>query len=256
MSKEIQLGIFFFIALVILGVVFELLNGIPFLQRHYTLKTYFSAIGELKPGNPVKLAGLEVGKVSAVKLGNNNIAVEIEIERGTPVKKDSVATIKLTSLLGISYVNVSFGSPESPLAKEGDVLKSEEQADINRILSKLESTISAFDFAIGENKDKINNILGSLDTILGNAAEGKGTIGKLLNDDTLYTQAAEAATNLNEILKRINRGEGTIGKLVTDDTLYFDALNITKKLEKTLDTQEDLAPLQTISAAFGIITLF
>ncbi|MCH8028643.1 MAG: MCE family protein, partial [Candidatus Dadabacteria bacterium] len=93
MSKEIQLGIFFFIALVILGVVFELLNGIPFLQRHYTLKTYFSAIGELKPGNPVKLAGLEVGKVSAVKLGNNNIAVEIEIERGTPVKKDSVATI-------------------------------------------------------------------------------------------------------------------------------------------------------------------
>jgi phospholipid/cholesterol/gamma-HCH transport system substrate-binding protein len=84
----------------------------------------------------------------------------------------------------------------------------------------------------------------------------QGTFGKLLNDRTLYDQATEATTSLNSVLKKVDKGQGTLGKFVNDDSLYRDAKNTVKKVEKGIETQEDLAPLQTLSTAFGIFTAF
>lgn len=324
MTKEMKVGIFFVIALVILGIIVELLGEVPFIKSKHTFYTYFLSVGELLEGNPIKLEGLEVGKVSNIEVGDGKILVELSVNKSAPIKKDSIATIKLTSLLGISYVNLSFGDPKTDLAEDGDVLQSTEQADINVLLSKLESTVSSFQSAFGDDENRIGNILENLDTLLSDATRGKGTLGrllsdeqlyiemkdtfanlndittslkagkgtlgklisddslyeetksslikmgalaeklsesggtmgKLMSDETLYDQATEAVTNLNQILKKINSGEGTIGKLVSDDELYYNALNATKKLEKAIDTQEDLAPLQTIGTALGIITVF
>ncbi len=324
MSKEAKIGIFFVAALLILGIIFELLGGVSLFEDRITLRARFDDVGELKEGNPVKLSGLKIGEVDRIEIGGDKIVVSFKVRRDAPVRKDSVASIRLTSLLGISYVNLSFGDPASPLAAEGDVLPSEESANINDILVKLDKTVSSFDVVLGENKDRIADILEGLDTVLGAAARGegtlgrlikddslyveakgafenlnaisktiregrgtigrlvaddslyveaesslkklgelaerlstsKGTMGKLLNDDKLYDNAAEAAANLNQILKRINNGEGTLGKLVVDDSLYYDAQNATRKLEKTMDLQEDLAPLQTLGTAFGILTVF
>lgn len=324
MTREIRLGLFFVVALVILGVIFELLGGVPFLERRYSVSAYFKDVGELKVGNPVKLSGFEVGQISGIKIAGDKIRVDMTIKENTPVKRDSVATIRLTSLLGISYVNLTFGSPDSPNASDGDVLASEERADVNEILKKLEATVSSIDSVIGENKDRISNIIKGFDTIVTDALEGRGTLGKLVKDDSLYNElkdtfsslsdisrsvkegkgtlgklvkdeslydetknsvaklgevadkisrsegtmgklisddklyreATEAATNLNEILKKINKGEGTVGKLVNEDALYNEAHDAVKKLNKGISTQEDLAPLQTLGTAFGIITIF
>ena len=324
MKTEVKVGIFFVVALVILLIIFEFIAGIPIFTKEYSLKTYFKSVGELKEGNPVKLSGVEVGKISKIKIVDGKIEVTLKVKKGTPVKNDSLATIKLTSLLGTSYINLAFGSPESPLAQPGSVLQSQEPADVSEILAKVESTVSSIESVFSDNSEKISSILNGLDTVLGGAARGEGTLGKLikddslyneardtlanlneisedikqgrgtlgklvkdeslynetketmanlgqlakrlnsaegtfgklLKDDTLYNQATEAATNLNSILKRIDRGEGTIGKLVTDDSLYYDAKDAVKKVERAIDTQEDLAPLTTIGTAFGILTVF
>ena len=324
MKTEVKVGIFFVVALVILLIIFEFIAGIPIFTKEYSLKTYFKSVGELKEGNPVKLSGVEVGKISKIKIVDGKIEVTLKVKKGTPVKNDSLATIKLTSLLGTSYINLAFGSPESPLAQPGSVLQSQEPADVSEILAKVESTVSSIESVFSDNSEKISSILNGLDTVLGGAARGEGTLGKLikddslyneardtlanlneisedikqgrgtlgklvkdeslynetketmanlgqlakrlnsaegtfgklLKDDTLYNQATEAATNLNSILKRIDRGEGTIGKLVTDDSLYYDAKDAVKKVERAVDTQEDLAPLTTIGTAFGILTVF
>ena len=324
MKTEVKVGIFFVVGLVILLIIFEFIAGIPIFTKEYPFKTYFKSVGELKEGNLVKLSGVEVGKISKIKIVDGKIEVTLKVKKGTPVKNDSLATIKLTSLLGTSYINLTFGSPESPLAQPGSILASEEPADISEILAKVESAVSSIESVFSDNGEKIGSILNSLDTVLSGAARGEGTLGKLikddslyneardtlanlneissdikqgkgtlgklvkdeslynetkttmanlgqlakrlnsaegtfgklLKDDTLYNQATEAATNLNSILKRIDKGEGTIGKLVTDDSLYYDAKDAVKKVERAIDTQEDLAPLTTIGTAFGILTVF
>ncbi|SRR5579875_1289971 len=324
MKTEVKVGIFFFVSLAVLLVVFEFIAGIPLFTKEYFLKTYFKSIGELSKDNPVKLNGVEVGKVSDIKIVDGKIEVTFRVKRGTPVKTDSVASIKLTSFVGISYINLTFGSPQAPLAPPGSILPSEEPADLNEMLSKIQDTINSFQSVFAENKDKINSVLYSLDSVLSQAASGKGTIGKLLKDDslyneardtlaslneistsinkgkgtlgklvkdetlynstketmvnlgqlakkmnnsqgtfgkllndrTLYDQATEATTSLNSVLKKVDRGQGTLGKLVNDDSLYHDAKNTVKQVQKGIETQEDLAPLQTLSTAFGIFTVF
>ncbi|HLE25847.1 MAG TPA: MlaD family protein [Thermodesulfobacteriota bacterium] len=324
MKTEVKVGIFFVLGLVILLIIFEFITEIPLFTKEYLFKTYFKSVGELKEGNPVKLSGVEVGKISKIKIADGKIEVTLKVKKGTPVKNDSLATIKLTSLLGTSYINLTFGSPESPPAEPGSILQSQEPADVSEILAKVESAVSSIESVFSDNGEKIGSILNSLDTVLSGAARGEGTLGKLikddslyneardtlanlneissdikqgkgtlgklvkdeslynetketmanlgqlakrlnsaegtfgklLKDDTLYNQATEAATNLNSILKRIDKGEGTIGKLVTDDSLYYDAKDAVKKVERAIDTQEDLAPLTTIGTAFGILTVF
>jgi len=52
------------------------------------------------------------------------------------------------------------------------------------------------------------------------SATAKGTLGKLVTDETLYIATTASMTNLNQILLKINQGQGTVGKLVNDQEFY------------------------------------
>ena len=101
-----------------------------------------------------------------------------------------------------------------------------------------------------------NKTLKTLNYLTEKVATGEGSLGKLVNDDKLYNSINELSENLNSVVAKVNSGEGTLGKLVNDDRLYYDALNSVRKLKNAVETQEDLAPLTTITAAFGVMTLF
>ncbi len=330
MNTHIKVGIFFIVGLVILLAVFDFVGDIPFFRNVYTVKTYFDSIDELREGNPVRIEGYEIGKVSKIRIADRKIEVEMTVGKNSGVKTDSVARIQLTSLLGTSYINLTFGSPDSPPAVDGTVLPSEEPSNINDIivkvdaaLSSVESALGAFD-VLGENKEQLTSIVTNLNSVLAGLEKGEGTfgkllkddelydeardaltnvnditaslrdgkgtlgklltddslytetkvaftnlgqmaeklntsegtIGKLLNDDTLYNEATGAATNLNQILEKINSGKGTLGQLVNDDKLYRDAQDTLLKVDKSIDTLDDLAPLGVFGTALGVVTLF
>lgn len=297
MKNEYRVGLFFMVGILVLVFVIDFLGDVPFFSNTRSVYTYFDTLGELRKGNPVKLEGLVIGKVSSIKLADRKLKVSMEIEKDAPVKNDSVASIQLASLLGTSYINLGFGSEESAVNYGRYPLPSKEPTDFNQILTKLDLAIGSLDSARGafgalgeDNKEGINKIVTNLDIVLEDLAEGKGTLGKLIKDDTLYNettvamknlrnisenlnesggtfgklvnddelyvQATEAATELNEILKKVNNGQGTLGKLVNDDSLYYDAKNTVIKVDKGVDTLEDLAPLGTLGAIFGVLTVF
>jgi len=330
MNNQVKVGIFFVVGLLILLAVFDFVGDIPFFRNEYKLRTYFDSIGELREGNPVKLEGYDVGKVSNISVQDRKIEVEFAVNKDIGIRKDSVASINLTSLLGTSYINLTFGSPDSPLAVAGDVLPSQNPADINQILAKVDSAVGSIDGALsgldvfGANKEQLSNIVNNIDIVLEDVKEGKGTIGKLfkddslyneaqstfanvneittsvkqgkgtigklftdeslyndakvaltslgqlskkisdsdgtlgklINDDTLYNEATGAATHLNDILEKINTGQGTLGQLVNDDKLYKDAQDTLLKVDKSIDTLDDLAPLGVLGTALGVVTLF
>ncbi|MFQ5786434.1 MAG: MlaD family protein [Thermodesulfobacteriota bacterium] len=242
MSTEFKVGIFFIVGLLILFAVFEFIGGIPFLRNEYTLKTYFQSVDELKEGNPVKLNGVEIGTASKIQIADNRIEVIMRVKKGVDIKKDSVASIRLTGLLGTSYVNITFGSPDSPVAVPGSVLTSQEPADINEILIKVESAVGSLDSAFaafdvfGDNKEQITNIISNVNSVLAELSEGKGTLGKLLKDDSLYDEAKGALTNINEISLSVREGKGTLGKLVTDPSLFDETKTAMSNFAKLSDT--------------------
>lgn len=245
-SLETRLGIFVVFVIIASVVIIETLGGWQFFHHGYRVSTFFDTVQDLKVGDPAKMAGVQIGHVEKIALENSKVHVTMILNSDAPVKTDSSASIKFTGLMGQNFVNVDFGSPNSPQANEGTVLSSVEQPDLNAVMGKLNDAAGGIQNAMrGFTGDTINNLLGPLtdlikqnsghltasitniENITGQIASGQGTVGKLIYEQSLYNSAMGTVSNLQvavvsaqSLLNSVTNGQGTIGKLMTDETLY------------------------------------
>ena len=76
----------------------------------------------------------------------------------------------------------------------------------------------------------------------------------LAKDDTLYRESAVAMANLREVFEKMNKGQGTVGKLINDESLYKNVKVSLQKLDKATEGLEDQGPLSVLGIA--VQTLF
>lgn len=245
-SLETRLGIFVVLAVFAAILVIEMLGGIETLRTGYHVSALFDTVQELKVGDSVKMAGVEIGRVEKITFDDNKVKVKMKLRPDAVVKTDSVALIKFAGLMGQNYVSINFGSPGAPHALDGAVIASVEQPDISAIMAKLDKAASGIEsFGKSFSGDKIDNILGPLtdffkqnsshigavvtniESVTSQIASGQGTVGKLIYQDALYNSALDTVTNLQStigevrgVVDGISGGKGTIGKLINDETLY------------------------------------
>lgn len=237
MSREVRVGLFLVVAFLILIALFELVGKEAIFSQTVEYKTSFKSIPGLKLGDPVRLAGVEVGSVRDIRVVGARVEVVMHVKPGTPVKTDSLATIKLTSLLGTNFVDLSFGSPAAPPAPPGSVLASTEPPDLNTLVARLndaagdiQSLAKQMNEGLGKSLEPISSAFQSMDKIAKKIEQGEGTLGKLIADDRLYRDIQGMAGNLNRVSDQIAKGQGTLGKLISDETLYKDLHNLTVEL--------------------------
>jgi phospholipid/cholesterol/gamma-HCH transport system substrate-binding protein len=95
----------------------------PF-SRPYHFSAYFRNANNLKPNSPVRIAGVEVGKVKSVeaadpKTGAAKVDIEMQ-DKGLPLHKDAQLKVRPRIFLeGNMFVDVQPGTPESPVLKSG-----------------------------------------------------------------------------------------------------------------------------------------
>jgi phospholipid/cholesterol/gamma-HCH transport system substrate-binding protein len=236
-SREVRVGLFLVVAFLILIALFELLGKETLFARMVEYKTSFKSIPGLKIGDPVRLAGVDVGTVRDIRVIGARVEVTLRIKPGTPVKTDSLATIKLTSLLGTNFVDLSFGSPVAQIAPAGSLLQSAEPPDLNTLLARLndaagdvQTLAKQMNEGLGKSLEPIASAFQSMDKIAKQIEKGQGTLGKLIANDDLYREIQGLATNMHKLSQQLARGEGTLGKLVSDDALYKDMRALTADL--------------------------
>jgi phospholipid/cholesterol/gamma-HCH transport system substrate-binding protein len=252
-TLETRLGIFFALALIAAFLIMEMLGSFDFFRRGVRIHAQFNTVQELKEGDPVKMAGVQIGRVEKIDLKETKVDVIMKLNRPGNVRTDSKAMIKFAGLMGQNFVSISFGSARALKVENDSIIESAEQPDLNALMVKLENVASGVenltkslsgdsiqnllgpltDF-LKENNPRLTAILSNMKTISSQIAEGKGTVGRLINEDTLYTSALAAVTNLNDtaadikrtiaqaqtVVAEINEGKGTLGKLAKDETLY------------------------------------
>src|SRR4029079_3824736 len=91
-------------------------------QQKYDLYLAVSdeSVAGLSLSAPVKYNGVDVGKVREIRLAQDNperVILLFAIERGTPIKEDTEAVLKIQGLTGIAYVELSGGAREPPLLR-------------------------------------------------------------------------------------------------------------------------------------------
>ena len=240
-STEKKVGFFFIMALVVFAVMMEIGEKWNPFEKKILYKTYLSTITGLKIGDSVRLAGVDVGKITDIKVQENTVEVNFEVQRGTRIKTDSVASIRMTNLLGGQFLGISFGSPQADILPAGEVVKGKDTAnidvivdnmgeltkdaktlvtDLNRNQNEVMDKISSM---LDENRDNMRSTISNLNNITTKFDRGDGSLALLLNDKTLYNNTNATTANLRDITDKINRGEGTIGKMVNDDAFYKDA---------------------------------
>jgi len=195
MSKSFFLGMFVLATLLVLaaGVFLIGRNQLRF-SSTYRIQADFPSVSGLSAGSDVRVGGLHKGTVRRIDLpraADGKVTVVMDLERATHdlVKQDSVAAIKSEGLLGDKYVDVSFGSPGAPQLKNGDSIAGEPGIEMAALIKKANqildnTTEAAQDFQATSQ---------SLKSISAKIDQGKGTAGALVNDQTVYKNAAEGA---------------------------------------------------------------
>jgi phospholipid/cholesterol/gamma-HCH transport system substrate-binding protein len=107
-------------------------------------------------------------------------------------------------------------------------MMAENKGNVNRIVAN----VAAASSKLGPMEDKATATLARIDTIAQDVEQGKGTLGKLVNDDTLYNDAKETVASLKNISADVEQGKGTLGKLVNDDSLYNEAKDTMKNVNQ------------------------
>ncbi len=103
-SLETKLGIFVVLAVFAAIVIIEMLGGADFFQRGYHVSALFDTVQELKVGDSVKMAGVEIGRVEKIALADGKVNVAMKLHPDAVVKTDSEATIKFAGLMGQNFV--------------------------------------------------------------------------------------------------------------------------------------------------------
>ncbi len=240
--SQLRVGLFTLAALLVLA--FLILNATgdfnPF-EKKMRLKVRFPAADGLREGAEVQLAGVPIGKVEDVKLLSPDDPEEAKIEAklavsqslgGKPVSErirtDSTARLMAVSVLSNDkLIDISPGSMKGEPVQEGHILESRSATGINQLTETGNDLLQ-----------QINKLAIPANEILNKANRGEGTLGRIINDDSLYknldTSVAEAKTTmvkLQSILDEVKSGNGTAGKLLNDPELYNRLNNTVAQLE-------------------------
>src|SRR4051794_29021802 len=124
---------------------FGFTKDVPF-THGFELRAQFESANSIRPNSPVRIAGVEVGKVKSVEPleGTNSAVLVMEIKKtGLPIHQDATAKIRPRIFLeGNFFVDLKPGTPDSPRLKSGDILKISQTAtpvQLDQVLTSLQS---------------------------------------------------------------------------------------------------------------------
>jgi len=240
---DLKVGLFVVFCLALLVASLLVLGGEQNLfERNYRLQANFHDIAGLRTGAAVRLAGLDVGLVTAitfpVDLKDREVYVRIKVaERFQQrIREDSVATIEGQGLLGDKFVSLSLGSPSVTVLQDGDLVRSVDPVeltsyldDVPGIMKNVNSISEQIDKMLkGEDGERagqsISQMLTSLRNILAEVEDGKGVIHELVYDKKsgrdlrlAIASIQDSTDDLAAIMRDVREGDGALHALIYED---------------------------------------
>ncbi len=227
-TREIKVGLFVFIAFVLLAVMIFSISDFYTSQAQYTypLRVRFSFVNGIDPGAPVRVAGVKVGEVRTVGVYRDEATQKVQVELGVRISKDAVleedalATINTLGLLGEKYLEIIPGTPGKRALSADEILVGKDSVSTEKLMETTYQTV-----------EELRGAVGSLNQVIGDPATQEALKGTLVNSREATIQLTLFLTQANEVMGKINRGEGTIGQLLTKDDLYKDLKGLTEDLK-------------------------
>ena len=226
--SELRVGIFVLVGLVIVAAAILYVTGTGFFGPKYDLRAYVPEADNLQEGAPVALDGVSIGNIQSIRLTPHpqdrmhgvTLVLRISTKYQPDIRTSSKASLVTEGLLGDRYVNITRGLTGQMIPDNG-VVPSEETPDIKQVVERGADLMQS----LGALTDDVQGVVKKIQT-------GNGTLGKLMNDPSLYNHLNDTAAKLDAMTTSIQQGQGTVGKLISSDDLY-------KKVDTTATDLED-----------------
>lgn len=187
------------------------------------------SVAGLNLNAPVKYNGVDVGKVREIRLDPGNperVILLFAIERGTPIKEDTVAVLKIQGLTGIAYVELSGGAREAPplRATQGSpypVIRTKPSLSarlenvLTNVLAKLDSTSTSINALLSEeNRAAFSAALADIATVTHTIAARKDTLDAGIADAArTFENASRITEQAGPVIARLGRSADAIEKM-------------------------------------------
>ena len=231
-KRAIIVGVFIFTGLAfLLAGILVVGNLRETFNSKMRLVSHFSDVGGLQRGNNVWFSGVKIGTVSSLEFfGKSQIEVSLNIATKARqyIRKDAKVKLSTDGIIGNKILVIYGGTEQSAQVEEGDTLSVEKTFTSEDMINTLQ-----------DNNQNLLSITTDLKTISHRLASGEGTIGKLLNDNSVYTNinnatlslqnAAAKAEQLAGSLATFSSGlnkKGTLVNELTTDTLIFKSIKV------------------------------
>lgn len=198
------------VALLILSVLAYLLTGGTLLEPKARLYIYIPDATGLGPQAPVRVDGIDIGKVDWVRFsGSNDLArivkVQITIEKSRldSITADSVVQISNDSLVGDKFVDITTGKAAAHIPENGE-LRFKAQPDLMRSVDL----------------EQFESQLRIVDATLADIEQGRNELGKFVLGDQVYVRLRVRMTELQSTLRRAKATTADLGGLVYTDALF------------------------------------
>jgi phospholipid/cholesterol/gamma-HCH transport system substrate-binding protein len=248
--SELKIGVMAVVALVIAATLILALGGEGgFFWQRYNLKVKFANAVGVQQGSPVRVAGVNVGAVTALQFSGSDVEMTLELSEDMQdkVRTSSRATIGSVSLLGEGAVDITATTTGQPIPEWGYVPAeapppqlADVTAQANRGIAELTALMS--DIRAGKGTvgklmtdeqlyNELRQFTASAREVTEGLRDGKGTLGQLLNNPETARQVEASMKNLAAITDKINTGQGTLGQLMNDPALARNLEQVTANFQ-------------------------
>ncbi|MFZ3264648.1 MAG: MlaD family protein [Terriglobales bacterium] len=263
--SQLRVGLTVLAGSVILMVLIFLMSGTGgWFTRKITLKSDFDNAGGLRVGAPVRLAGVDIGNVTGIRIvpGRPTTPVEVIMKVSTKysfnLRKDSVTTLATAGILGETFVDIDSSFAKGSPVQNGDTLPGRDQPDVQDVVRASQGTLQNMDALLkrldhivsfiesGQGSigkviydpqlyDRLNATVAEFKGLMDDVQSGKGSLGPLLTSDEAYRKTIAAIDKVNMIIDDLQAGKGSAGKLLKDPTLYDNTNKTVANLRQLTD---------------------
>jgi phospholipid/cholesterol/gamma-HCH transport system substrate-binding protein len=257
--------------IILFSLLYELFGGL-LLAPKTTVYLYIPDASGLSGESPVRVDGIDVGRVSAVELSGSkdvNRAVKVTLlfyrDRLHGVPIDSVAQISSDSLIGDKFVDITGGTSQKNIPAEGEMiykfqpelLRSLDLSQFTQQLRLVDQTLTDIEqgrsqfgkFFQGQSfYNDLQRRLVELHKGIRAAVSTSGEVGSLLNSDKLHAQVSDLLVQIDQSIAKVQSGQGTAGELLRDSARYDQLLSQVQAFRRSLDVASKSELLQSDEA--------
>jgi phospholipid/cholesterol/gamma-HCH transport system substrate-binding protein len=227
MSYTVQeriVGIFVLTALVIIFILMFINSKTAHLfEEHITLNTYLTKAEGISTETPVKISGIEVGKVSSLDIATDHrihLRLIIYKRYHSLVRNDSKAAVSKLSILGKSVINITAGSTDQVMLPNDATIEVEEPLSVDELLAELTPVIKGVESSVKRfaeimekiEPQQIGNIVTNLEDSAKNIqlvssqlSSAQGTVGMAINDRAFQQRFSTAITSIDQAFDQMEK---------------------------------------------------